>query len=75
MDRSCPSYVTMSTTTISTTPSTYTESHKKSYEKRRESELQRMKTYYLANAEVLKANRRARYAAKKESERAAAISV
>lgn len=60
---------------MNTTTSTYTEAHKKSYEKRRVSELQRMKNYYLQNAERLKLNRRRRYAAKKERERASAISV
>jgi hypothetical protein len=44
---------------------TYTEKHRESYERRKVSELQRMKTYYAQNAERLRANRRARYAAKK----------
>ena len=56
---------------MNTTTSTYTEAHKKSYEKRRESELLRMKNYYLENAERLKSNRGTRYATKKERERLA----
>lgn len=44
---------------------TYTEKHRESYERRKVSELQRMKTYYAQNAERLRANRKARYAAKK----------
>ena len=62
----------LGTIKMNTNPSTYTEAHKKSYEKRRVSELLRMKEYYLANAERLKLNRRARYAEKKR-ERLAAI--
>ena len=42
---------------MSTTRSTDTDAHKRSYEKRRESELQRMTNYYLAKAMRLKANR------------------
>ena len=62
----------LGTIKMNTNPSTYTEAHKKSYKKRRESELLRMKNYYLENAERLKKNRRNRYAEKKR-ERLAAI--
>ena len=65
----------LGTIKMNTTTSTYTEAHKKSYEKRRVSELLRMREYYLENAERLKLNRRTRYALKKERERASAISI
>ena len=45
--------------------STYTESHRLSYIKRKDFELERMKLYYQANKQQIKENRRARYAAKK----------
>ena len=61
----------LGTIKMNTNQSTYTEAHKKSYEKRRVSELLRMKEYYLANAERLKLNRRARYAEKKRDRLAA----
>ena len=54
--------------------STYTQAHRKSYEKRKTFELQRMSVYYQKNKEYLKAKRRARYAAQKEI-KALAISV
>ena len=65
----------LGTIKMNTNQSTYTEAHKKSYEKRRESELLRMRNYYLENAERLKKNRRTRYAEKKERERLQTISV
>ena len=64
----------LGTIKMNTNQSTYTDAHKKSYEKRRDSELRRMRNYYLENAERLKLNRRTRYAEKKR-ERASAISV
>jgi hypothetical protein len=41
--------------------STYSESHRKSYLKRRDSEIARMKAYYENNKETIRARRKARY--------------
>ena len=46
-------------------PSTYTESHRKSHQKRRESELLRFRTYYLNNKERISADRKEKYKQKK----------
>jgi hypothetical protein len=45
--------------------STYTESHKLSYQKHKTETLQRMSQYYQQNKEELKRKRRARYASQK----------
>ena len=45
--------------------SSYTESHKKSYEKRRATELVRMLNYYNANKERISAMRKEKYRQKK----------
>ena len=45
--------------------STYSEAHRKSYLKRRDSEIARMKAYYENNKETIRALRKARYRQKK----------
>lgn len=45
--------------------SSYSESHRKSYLKRRDSEIERMKTYYHTNKERINTVRREKYKQKK----------
>lgn len=45
--------------------SSYSESHRKSYLKRRDSEIERMKTYYHANKERINTARKEKYKQKK----------